>query len=321
MDHFSISTARNNKSKACENIFISYNITDILYQTNFLDSSELTSYINECTEIVIEIQYPSSNFSNIYQKVISLKQNNSSKIKIGIFYSQMETADRYFYNNKDINYLRFDSNIKQTPNGDDSSKGIFEGCSSLIEVFIPSSLNKIGNHTFKISQSLKKINFENPSSLTFIGQQAFEHCESLTELPTFSSVTFIGNHAFQGCYSLAQISISSFVTSIGTGVFNVCSSLTQISIPSSVTSIGEYGIAQCSSLTQISFETPSYLTSIEDYAFCSNKSLTQISIPSSVTSIGKSAFVGCSSLTQITVPSKINTDNLGINSNVKINRI
>lgn len=61
----------------------------------------------------------------------------------------METTDKYFSYNKEINYIRFDSNIKRTLNDDnDDSNGSFANCTSLIEVFITSSLNKIGNRSF-----------------------------------------------------------------------------------------------------------------------------------------------------------------------------
>ncbi|KAK8849985.1 hypothetical protein M9Y10_018579 [Tritrichomonas musculus] len=296
LKHFTISTARESKSKTSEHILIPYNITEIFSQTNFFNSSELTSYINECSEIIFEIEYPSSNFSNIYQKVTDFIQNYSSKIKIGIFNTQI---DKYFCNNKVINYVRFSS--KRTPN--DSIEGSFENCSSLIEIFVPSSFSKIGNRTFFRCSSLKKINFESHSSLTSIGEYVFSGCSSLTQIAIPSSVTSIGHYAFYGCSSLTQIVIPSSVTSIGHYAFYGCSSLTQIAIPSSVTSIGHYAFYGCSSLTQIVI--PSSVTSIGHYAFYGCSSLTQIVIPSSVTSPIECTFWGCSSLTQVTIPSSV----------------
>ena len=315
LKHFTISTERETKLKTSEYILISYTITDILYQTNFLDSSELSSYIDECSEIIFEIQYPSSNFTNIYQKIIDIKQNNSSKIKIGIFYTKMEITDNYFYNNKNINYLRLDSSITKTPNdGDGSSNGSFQNCSSLIEVFIPSSLCRIGNNTFSYCKSLKKINFELPSSLTSIGNGVFQSCESLSQISIPSSVTSIGNYTFYECKSLKQIPIPSSVTSIGSDSFMICESLTQITIPSSVTSIGDVAFNNCKSLTKVSFSNPSSLTSIERESFAICKLLTQITIPSSVTYIGKMAFRLCSSLAQVSFSNPSSLTSIGINA-------
>ena len=229
LNDFTIPTLEGNQtSNSNEKLFISSNMTEILFNIRFLNSSGFSSHINNYSEVQIEIKYPSTNFSNIYGIVKNLKQTHSNKIKIHIFYTGTETTDKKFDQNTDINSVKFDSSVKRTPNdGSDDSRGSFESCKSLTQVIIPSSFIKIGNYTF-------------------------------------------------------------------------------------------YG---CSSLTQVIFENPSSLSQIGQYAFTNCKSLTQITIPSSVTSIEQNAFSGCSSLRQITLPSRINTSNLGINSNVTINRI
>jgi hypothetical protein len=66
-----------------------------------------------------------------------------------------------------------------------------------------------------------------------------------------SSVTSIGDNAFQSCYSLSSITIPSSVTSIGIYAFQSCSSLSSITIPSSVTSIGGNAFQSCYSLSSI----------------------------------------------------------------------
>lgn len=73
LKHFTVRTSKDGKSKMNEHVLFPYNITDNLYQTNSLNSSELTSYNNECSEILFEIQCPPSNFSELYQKVIKYK--------------------------------------------------------------------------------------------------------------------------------------------------------------------------------------------------------------------------------------------------------
>ena len=172
-----------------------------------------------------------------------------------------------------------------------NNDGIFEGCSSLTQFTIPSSVTSIGKSAFNGCSSLTKLII--PPYVTSISNYAFEKCSSLTEITILSSVTSIGCSAFDGCSSLREITIPSSVTSIGNYAFGECSLLTEITIPSSVTTIGEYAFSMCSSLTQIT-------------------------IPSSVTSIGKGAFSGCLSLAQITIPSQINIQHLGIDSSVKI---
>ena len=142
-----------------------------------------------------------------------------------------------------------------------------------------------------------------PNSVTSIGKEAFEYCESLTSITIPDSVTSIGEESFLGCSSLTSITIPDSVTSIGKRAFYCCSSLTSITIPKRVTSIEWSVFSGCSSLTSITI--PNSVTSIGDEAFEDCESLTSITIPNSVTSIGDEAFSGCDSLTSITIPNSV----------------
>jgi hypothetical protein len=69
-----------------------------------------------------------------------------------------------------------------------------------------------------------------PSSVTKIGNEAFAHCKSLTNIDIPSSVTSIGNEAFFWCISLTSITIPPSVTSIGRWVFYGCEGLTDVTL-------------------------------------------------------------------------------------------
>ena len=103
-----------------------------------------------------------------------------------------------------------------------------------------------------------------------------------------SSVTAIGDHAFEGCSSVTSVTIPNSVTSIGVCAFAYCSGLTAITIPNGVTAIKTGTFESCNSLTSVTI--PNSVTSIGNDAFIGCKSLTAITIPASVTSIGNSAF-------------------------------
>eukprot|EP00729_Bicosta_minor_P004349 gene4349-biopygen1139 len=168
-------------------------------------------------------------------------------------------------------------------------------------VTIPSSVTSIGDSAFQGCSSLASL--EIPSSVTSIGFCAFQRCTSLARLAIPSSVTSIGGYAFNGCSSLASLTIPSSVTSIGDNAFQGCSSLASLAIPSSVTSIGYHAFNGCSSLARLTI--PSSVTSIGDGAFYGCSTLASLAIPSSVTSIGSNAFNGCSSLASLTIPSSV----------------
>lgn len=104
----------------------------------------------------------------------------------------------------------------------------------------------IGKSAFEDS-SLKSITI--PNSVTTIGEEAFENCDSLTSITIPNSVTTIGNSAFSNCDSLTSITIPDSVTTIEGFVFYDCDSLTSITIPDSVISIGDDAFDDCESIT------------------------------------------------------------------------
>ena len=168
-----------------------------------------------------------------------------------------------------------------------------------------------------------------------IGDRAFWHCNSLTNINISNSVTMIGDEAFLYCNSLTSINIPNSVTTIGSIVFYNCLSLTNITIPSSVVSINGnpfyewYGILNNESkefiyedhvlfnknktiliayrAKETNYTIPNSVTTIGNWAFSCCKSLTTINIPNSVTTIGNEAFSSCESLTNINIPNSVTT--------------
>ena len=249
----------------------------------------------------------------------------------------------------------------------------FLDCTGLISITIPSSVTKIGDAAFAYCSSLTTISVNSsntvydsrnncnaiiekasnslivgckntiiPSTVTSIGDKAFNGCSDLASITIPSSVTSIGRNAFYLCSSLSSIIIPNSVTSIGTEAFTGCSGLISITIPSSVTKIGNAAFNYCRSLTTISVNSsntvydsrnncnaiiekasnslivgckktiiPSTVTNIGDKAFYGCSDLASITIPSSVTSIGDGAFENCYNLTSLTIenPSPITISN------------
>ena len=115
--------------------------------------------------------------------------------------------------------------------------------------FIYTSNDKLGDYVFNGCSGLTSLTL--PSSVTKIGCYALFNCIGLTSLTLPSSVTEIGELAFLNCRGLTNFTIPSGVTSIGSGAFFSCYGLISLTIPSSVTAIGSMAFNGCSSLTSI----------------------------------------------------------------------
>ncbi len=165
------------------------------------------------------------------------------------------------------------------------------------------------DYTGHYGGGLKYVDVQIPSTIiyndveytvTAIGDYAFYDCESsilMSSVTIPSTVTYIGKNAFWKCTNLTSVTIPSSVTSIGNNAFFGCSGLTSVTIGNSVTSIGESAFYYCSGLTSVTI--PNSVTSIGNWAFYNCSGLTSVTIPNSVTSIGSYAFYGCSSLTDV----------------------
>jgi len=79
---------------------------------------------------------------------------------------------------------------------------------------------------------------EIPKGITYIGEEAFWYCQSLTKLHISGTVTEIGKAAFGACNLLSKITLDEGVQIIGESAFD-SSGLKEITIPSTVKRIGE----------------------------------------------------------------------------------
>ena len=174
--------------------------------------------------------------------------------------------------------------------------GAFSGCDSLTKIIIPRSVVNLNGNPFRAWDG----NLHNESKAFIYENQVLFNKDKTTLIAYRSkeknyiipnSVTYIGNDAFFDCKSLTSINIPNSVTNIGNRAFRGCDSLKRINIPDSVTYIGNLAFAFCSSLTNI--DIPNNVTNIGYRAFCYCRSLTSINIPNSVTYIGNGAFWGC----------------------------
>ena len=202
----------------------------------------------------------------------------------------------------------------------------FDGCSSLTEITIPSTVTKIDYYAFRGCSSLQTVYYG--GTFSDWCNMDFYHVDS-NPMEYASDFYMLQDGSWQ---KVTEITIPEDVedtAQIGEQIKNF-NSVTSIIIPSTITNISYGAFAYCTNLQTVMFEGDSQLQSIGESAFKGCSSLTEITIPSNVTnisnstfegctnlqtvtfegdsqlqSIGESAFEGCSSLTEITIPSTV----------------
>ncbi|EAY17200.1 hypothetical protein TVAG_291520 [Trichomonas vaginalis G3] len=182
--------------------------------------------------------------------------------------------------------------------------------SSVSEYTVPRDIVSIANGTsnqyfaLKSIQTLRKVSFESPSSLTYLGHYSFYHCTHLSEvdLSNCSSLENIGSFCFAKCYSLSRVIFptKSKLEILGISAFCEVDSVSSYSFPSSLRHINgesmEYGCFSYYQGNELRFNEG--LLSIGScaciYAYCK-----YIYLPSSLTMLHPYAFICTPNLIEI----------------------
>lgn len=180
----------------------------------------------------------------------------------------------------------------------------FGGISILKSVTIPASVTSISFIPFDDCYNLTNITVSgtNPNYASAGGVLFDITMTTLIEYPAGlaggyaipSSVTVIGDSAFEDCYYLTSVTMGNNVTSIGNWAFFE-SGLSSLVIGGGVSSIGDTAFYHCQ-LTSLTI--PNNVISIGSQTFDSCDNLTNVVIGSGVTDIGTYAFAYCWSLHQ-----------------------
>lgn len=142
----------------------------------------------------------------------------------------VEIYDNAFYECSTLRNIKLPDSIEKI------GHHAFYGCSSLESIVVPDSVNEIGMGCFCGDSALTSVAL--PENITKIPESCFRSCISLKTVIIPENVTAMGDFCFSGCTSLSSVSLNNTLQKIGDCSFYMCESLTGIYIPSSVNEIG-----------------------------------------------------------------------------------
>ena len=189
---------------------------------------------------------------------------------------------------------------------------------TLTEIEIPASVQKIGDHAFADCSNLKTVTFkeQDASKLTTIDTSAFEGCSlmKLSKLP--EGVTTINASAFKDCKKISLTDLPTGLITIGNAAFENCTMLRIGKLPA-ITALGMAAFKNCVNLPRLSVDT-SNLAEINATAFegCTGLSSVQINGgEKKQTTIADGAFATCNSLKWLDIE---NVKSIGKNAFAKL---
>ena len=188
----------------------------------------------------------------------------------------------------------------------------FSGCSSLsCELHLPSSLTSIGNNAFQKCNLTGRLIL--PDSLQILEASAFSSAgsfngdliipEGITRLygSTFFNTKFTGSLILNNVVEFGQYN---FMGEESGNDFYSCGFSGQLVIPEGVIELTKQTFFHCN-FSSVVF--PSTLKRINKDVFTNNKFSDELVFPDGFVSIGENAFSGCNGITALTFPSSIQT--------------
>ncbi len=173
-----------------------------------------------------------------------------------------------------------------------------ERCDSLTQVLFPTTLTHIWDNAFD-STGLVEVTL--PSGLEKLGNWAFSGCDSLETVHINCNVAEFGANVFTGCDVLKTLNIGPNVTNLGKSTFSSCPSLEYVRIPGSVELVDVRLFADNYNSGPVVVVLEEGVTSVAKFAFEGCDNLREIYLPVSLVQIGEHAFDNDNYLKDVTV--------------------
>ncbi len=193
---------------------------------------------------------------------------------------------------------------------------VFEGCTSLTSVTVPTGLTYLNNTMFKGCTSLSTVLFKpadaSVSTIQVLGNGVFANCGELRSLVFPADLSYIGSECFSKCYRLYDADLSGLLQlkyigdrgfyacnlfssvlpesleHIGANAFNSCNFTGKLRIPSNVNYIGAGAFAEFNRIDTVEI-APQDIASCGEKIFYENY-VKQIILPPGVVKIPGNLF-------------------------------
>ena len=119
---------------------------------------------------------------------------------------------------------------------------------------IPTNTQGIDAYAFRNVRNLHTVTL--PSSVTFIGKEAFNGCKDLKNLTLSNNIKTINDYAFQDCDSLYNVTLPDSLWFLGMRAFAKCSHIGAIALPEKMELMDQFVFSGCSSLRSITCNAP-----------------------------------------------------------------
>ena len=169
----------------------------------------------------------------------------------------------------------------------------------IVHAVIPEGVTHVPQRVFEGCTSLESV--EIPSTVRSIGKLAFGACPALKDVRLAESdagcLGEIGYSAFRGCAALTTFAFPPSLKSICSWAFAQCTALSAVVLPEGLTSLERDAFYGCSSIGFVRLS--STLNVLVDDVFYGCSALESVRIPAGVDAFGSNVFTGCTRIREV----------------------
>ena len=147
-------------------------------------------------------------------------ENDSIVVDVYIASTVAIIYDKAFLNCINLENVYFMVEGELTPALTNIGNRVFEGCTKLTTIDLPSGVAEVGNSIFAYS-GMTTIDLSD-TQITELSTSMFSYCTALSSVILPSDLTVVGNSAFYGCTSLSNIDLGANIEFIGSNAFSYC---------------------------------------------------------------------------------------------------